>query len=300
MSHPAHDYEEALARFEQIRTREETDPHIRPICRSVLLTHGKQVDSVFVLMHGMTNCPHQYAQLAPLLFEQGHNVLIPRMPHNGFVDRDTKALKYLTAEELRDSSSEMIDLAHGLGKHITFAGISAGGTMAAWAAQNRADVDRAVLIAPAFTFSRRAGVEVTRLAMHLFDSLPNLMTQRVMPIKEGPFYNYFGFATHGLGQMIRLGLAVYDAAGREAPVAPSVVVITNAADPAVNNAITHRLARRWRAYGEARVTSYEFAATYDLIHDIIDPLQKQQQTALVYPTLLKLLAPEQQTALPVN
>ena len=34
---------------------------------------------------------------------------------------------------------------------------------------------------------------------------------------------------------------------------------------------------------------YEFNATYQLIHDIIDPAQELQQTALVYPILLDLV-----------
>ncbi|NJP05385.1 MAG: alpha/beta hydrolase [Chloroflexaceae bacterium] len=46
-------------------------------------------------------------------------------------------------------ASESVDIARGLGRHVTIAGISVGGTIAGWAAQFRADVDCAVLIAPA-------------------------------------------------------------------------------------------------------------------------------------------------------
>ena len=294
---PAHSYASALERFTRVQIEEATNLEVNPVCRSRLLTHGKPTDQVIILMHGMTNCPRQYHQLAQLLYKQGYNVLIPRIPHNGLANLDTDALKYLTAEELRDSCDTMVDIARGLGKHITYAGLSAGGVMAAWVAQNRADVDRVVIIAPSFTFSPRANLWLSRVCMYLMAWLPNLMTQRVLPIKEGPFYNYLGFATRGLGQMMRLGFAAYDAAGRRAPVAPAIVVVTNAADPAVNNRITDKLAERWRAFGEARVETYVFDAHYHLLHDIVDPLQKQQQIELVYPILLKLIAPEQQFAL---
>src|SRR6266516_4707399 len=105
-------------------------------------------------MHGMTNCPQQFVELAPLFFAQGYNVLIPRMPYNGLADCDTDELKNLTAVDLRDSCNTMVDIAHGLGDHIIYVGMSVGGMMAAWVAQYRADVDKAILIAPAFTFSR--------------------------------------------------------------------------------------------------------------------------------------------------
>ena len=45
--------------------------------------------------------------------------------------------------------------------------------------------------------------------MHLFLSMPNIMTQRVKPFKGSPSHNYYGFASHGLGQMMRLGFSVY-------------------------------------------------------------------------------------------
>ncbi len=240
-------------------------------------------------MHGMTNCPQQFVDFAPLFYERGYNVLIPRMSHNGLANRDTDALKYVTAEELRDCSNNMVDIARGLGEHVTYAGISMGGITAAWVAQYRTDVNKAVVIAPAFTFSRDLGVGLSRFAMHLSFLLPNMMTQRVTHSEGGPPHNYRGFATRALGQMMRLGFYVYDAARTMKPAAHSVLVITNAADPAVGNTIMRQLVDRWRANGFDRVESYEFDAHYRLIHDMIDPTQPNQQTALVYPILLDLI-----------
>ncbi len=288
-SDPVRDYDSAIARFAQVQAREEADQTLNPVCRSKLLTHGRKVERAIVLMHGMTNCPQQFVDFAPLFYERGYNVLIPRMSHNGLADLDTDALKYVTAEELRDCSNNMVDIARGLGEHVTYAGISMGGITAAWVAQYRTDVNKAVVIAPAFTFSRDLGVRLSRFAMRLSFLLPNMMTQRVTHSEGGPPHNYRGFATRGLGQMMLLGFYVYDAARTMKPAARSVLVITNAADPAVGNTIMRQLVDRWRANGFDRIESYEFDAHYRLIHDMIDPTQPNQQTALVYPILLDLI-----------
>ena len=289
---PASDYEAAMARFEQVRAREAAMDELNPVCLSKLLTHGQKTEHTIILMHGMTNCPEQFRELAPLFYERGYNVLIPRIPGNGLADPDTSALKDVTAEQLCDCCTDMVDMARGLGEHVTFLGISVGGTMAAWVAQHRADVALAVPIAPLFSLGRNMGVWMSRLAMYVLLVLPNLMTQWIRPFAGAMGHNYHGFATRGLAQSMRLGFSVYDAARTTKPAAQSIVVITNAADPAVNNAITQKLVERWRANGMQRLDTYEFDDSYQLIHDLIDPTQEQQQTALVYPIMLNLITQE--------
>jgi pimeloyl-ACP methyl ester carboxylesterase len=289
---PAPDYETAMARFAQVQAQEEADQTLNPVCRSKLLTHGGKTTRVIVLMHGMTNCPQQFVDFAPKFYEQGYNVLIPRMPHNGLADPDTDALKYLKAAELRDCSSAMVDIARGLGEHITFLGLSVGGLMAAWVAQYRADVNKAVIIAPSFTISPRLGVVLSKLVMRLFLMMPNIMTQRIMPFKDGPDHNYLGFASRGLGEMMRFGFSIYNTSKKTGATAQSVLVITNAADAAVNNKITLQVARRWQTKGLEQLDKYEFDAKYKLIHDLIDPGQKHQNVAVTYPVLLDLVTRE--------
>lgn len=286
---PALDYETARTRFARMQAQEEADATLNPVCRLKLLAHGRKMERVIILMHGMTNCPEQYAELAPMFFAQGYNVLIPRMPCNGLADGNTDMLKNLTATDLLECASGMIDIAHGLGERVTYAGLSVGGTMAAWVAQYRADIEKVVMIAPAFTISRGLGVAMSRFLMRLFLIMPNIMTQRFRPFQEGPAHKYHGFATRGLGQMMRLGFSVHAAARTSKPAAQSVLVITNASDPAVENNITRQLVKRWQANGMERIEMYEFDASYQLIHDVIDPQQPHQQTELVYPILLNLI-----------
>ena len=292
MGNPALDYDSAIARFAQVQAQEEADSTLNPVCYSKLLSHGRKMERAIVLMHGMTNCPQQYVELAPLFYERGYNVLIPRMPHNGLADLDTDSLKHLTAAELRDCANTMVDIARGLGDHLTYLGLSVGGTMAAWVVQYRADVDQVVLIAPAFTYKQGLSVGRSRFMMYVFLLLPNIMTQRFRPFTGAPAHNYHGFATRGLGAMMRLGFSVFDAARTTRAAAQSVLVITNAVDPAVENSITRKLVDRWLAKGLDHCEEYQFDAKYKLIHDIIDPEQVGQQTAIVYPILMELVTRE--------
>jgi esterase/lipase len=290
---PATDYETAIARYAQVQAQEEAHETLNPVCRSKLLTHGSKTERVIILMHGMTNCPRQFVELAPKFFEQGYNVLIPRMPHNGLADTDTDDLRYLKAVELRDRSNAMVDIARGLGDHITFLGLSVGGLMAAWVAQYRDDVNKAVIIAPSFTISPYLGVGLSKVIMRLFLIIPNIMTQRIKPFKDGPDHNYLGFASKGLGEMMRFGFSIYNTSKKTSASAQSVLVITNAADAAVNNKIPLKVAQNWQTNGLKQLDKYEFDAKYKLIHDLIDPGQKQQNVAVSYPILLDLITSDQ-------
>ena len=161
--------------------------------------------------------------------------------------------------------------------------------MAAWVAQYRDDVDKAVIIAPSFTISPQLGVILSRIIMGLFLILPNIMTQRLRPFKDGPDHNYLGFATRGLGEMMRFGFSIYNTSKEKSAAAQSVLVITNAADAAVNNKITLKVAKNWQTNGLKQLETYQFDAKYKLIHDVIDPGQKQQNIAVTYPILLDLI-----------
>ena len=289
---PATDYETAMTRFAQVQAQEEAEKTLNPVCCSKVLTHGCKAERVIVMMHGITNCPQQFVDLAPRFYEQGYNVLIPRMPHNGLADPDTNDLRYLTSAELRDCSNTMVDIARGLGNHVTYLGLSVGGLMAAWVAQYRSDVNKAVIISPSFTISPYLGVALSKIIMRLFLIMPNLMTQRIMPFKDVPDHNYLGFATRGLGEMMRFGFSIYDTSKNTGAAAQSVLVITNAADTAVNNNITLQVARHWQTNGSEQLVTFEFDAKYKLLHDLIDPGQKLQNVSVSYPILLDLITRE--------
>ena len=150
---PARDYGEAFSRFQKIQGAE--GPKLNPVCLSILLTHGKRTKRAVVFFHGLTNCPEQFRELGRTFYELGYNVLIPRLPRHGVADRKVDNLTPLKAEELRDCADTGVDIACGLGEKVYVAGLSAGGTMAAWVAQNRSEVARVLLIAPALGLTLR-------------------------------------------------------------------------------------------------------------------------------------------------
>ena len=129
---PAILYEQAIARIDSLRA--EDSPAIAGECSTVLLTHGHRTTHVIVLLHGLTNCPAQFDSLARMVFANGANVLVPRLPHHGFADRMTDELARVDARELCAFTDRVLDAAHGLGDTVTVAGLSIGGVMTAWAA----------------------------------------------------------------------------------------------------------------------------------------------------------------------
>src|ERR1043165_263519 len=144
---PITTYEEAVAYVNAMQEHDKQDL-THDVCVTKLYTHGAQREHVIVLLHGFTTCPQQFDELGKRYYEAGHNVFIPRIPHHGLSDRLTNALVDLTAEDFAAFGDNVTDIAHGLGKKVTLMGLSGSGTLVAWLAQNREDIDFAFPIAP--------------------------------------------------------------------------------------------------------------------------------------------------------
>jgi alpha-beta hydrolase superfamily lysophospholipase len=287
---PAAGYADALQRIATAGAAE--GPEIAPECRSRLLTHGARTARAVVLLHGLTNCPEQFRALGERLYGRGANVYIPRLPEHGLADRMTPALARLDARAMCLATDQAVDIGRGLGDSVIVVGLCIGGTMAAWAAQERADVVRAVPIAPLQGLARARG-PLTLPAMNLMRTLPNQFIWwdgKVKTDLPGPKHVYPRFSTWSVAQTLLLGIAVEGDARRAPPAAGSIVMITVGSDVAVDNGAVARLVSLWRSHG-ARVTSYEFPARLLLNHDIIDPEQVGGNPTLVYPVLEALIAP---------
>ncbi|MBU2610004.1 MAG: alpha/beta hydrolase [Chloroflexi bacterium] len=286
---PALDYSAAARRIEELQARD-TD-EINPLCRTKFMTHGRKVERSAVFLHGLTNCPQGFEKLGTAFYDLGWNVLIPRVPHHGLADRMTSNLAKLTAETLVTFTDEVVDIGRGLGRHVTLAGISMAGCMTAWAAQQRADLDLAVIIAPTFGL-HAAPTALTQLTTALFSRLPNFFIwwdPRCKADLPGPKYAYPRFSTHALSQAYRLGFAVQACARQAKPAARSILAVTNANDLAVNNTDMSRLVSAWRKRGATNVRTYEFAADLMLPHDWISPEQPGQRVEVTYPIFIDLI-----------
>jgi alpha-beta hydrolase superfamily lysophospholipase len=287
-SRPASSYDEALQRLQAVQAEEA--PDLNPLCLTRALIHGQRTERVLVLMHGFTNCPNQYKELSRQLFTAGYNVLMPCLPRHGMADRLTEEPVKLTAEEMIALTDDSVDIARGLGEEVILVGFSTGGVLAASMAEQRSDVNAALLISPFFA-PQAIPQPVTPLVVRLLARLPNFWQWWDPEKREdvaGPQHAYPRLSSRALAQILRLSLNVQKRATAAAPLTPNLLVVTNANDESVDNRATYQVVDLWRKQG-ATVQTYEFPERLGLLHDLLDPDQPYQQIDVVYPVLLNLL-----------
>jgi pimeloyl-ACP methyl ester carboxylesterase len=246
-------------------------PNVNPACYTRLYTHGHRTERALVLLHGFTNCPRQFDDLGRQLFAAGWNVLIPRYPRHGYSDRLNTAIAELRASDLMAVADRSTLAAAGLGERVVVAGLSLGGILTGYLAE-RHDMERAVLIAPMFGLRPIPGPVLTALGVAA-QTLPNFYMWWNRDAKENikPEHGYPRFATHAYAALFETGRVVTSSARKTAPKARSIVVITNANEPRLDNRFTYQLVTNWRRHG-AHVETYEFPKSDGLPHDLIDPV----------------------------
>lgn len=291
---PAQGYAEAVDRIEALRAQEA--PGMSPGGRLQFLTHGRQTEQVIVLVHGYTSSPQQFQELGARFYDLGYNVLVAPLPHHGLADRLTDEHAKFKAEELAAYADQVVDIASGLGRRVVMLGLSAGGVTTAWAAQNRRDIDLAVIISPGFGYGQ-IPTPLTAPVARLFLALPNSFRwwDASLKAETEPAHTYPRYATHALAEILRLGFAVQAAARRGSPAAQSILVVYNANDTTISNVRTAAVVKEWRAH-QAGLTTYEFEAGLRLGHDLIDPAQPDARIDIVYPVLIDLVTGQVSTA----
>jgi pimeloyl-ACP methyl ester carboxylesterase len=283
---PDSGFEASLALVRRLQARD--DASILPVSRTALLQHGRATDLAVVLFHGFTNSPAQYALFAQQLHARGCNVLIPRLPEHGDVNRMTTRLEGLTAERLIAAASEAIDAAQGLGRKIAVSGISLGGVLCAWLATQRADVDRAVVLAPAFGIGHVL-YPVSVYAAGVMRAMPPSQYMWWDPLlkeKITPNHAYPRYPLRTLGECYKIG---EETIGAQPPfpgsIRTNVIFTLNPNDPAVNNDIVTDLSDYWHRSG-ALASSVVWLQGMPSMHDIIEPDNPHQCIARCYPPLI--------------
>jgi carboxylesterase len=79
--HPVADYASAAAAYDSLRAEEYG--RVMPDGASLMLVHGSKTPRAIVLIHGLTNSPRQFRELAEQFYERGYNVIVPRLPEHG-------------------------------------------------------------------------------------------------------------------------------------------------------------------------------------------------------------------------
>jgi len=285
-------YGEAVRTIRASIARDAADPAILPAALPRLYEHGKPVQHAVLLLHGFTNNPQQFDELARAYHARGCNVYVPRIIGHGLRDRLTRALTDLSASELEAFSNDAFGLTRGLGTEVSAVGLSLGGSMVMWLAQAQ-PVDLAVAIAPFLMPSVPNGPPIPSFigepAAHILHALPSMYWWWDYRVKERckPDYAYPGYPTHALAELIFLGDAIAAQARGRKPRARDCVLLLNEEDHAVVNAVSRNVLRLWNRHGagyrEIRLTGVGRQ------HDVIDPTTFPQGRKLVYPKLVALV-----------
>ena len=280
---PTNSYDEAVMRFDAISAAEE--PIVNEYGSSLLMTHGDKTDEVYVIAHGLTNSPYQFEEFGNMLYDRGHNVLILRMPDHGLKSHRVSELKNLKPAELPVYADEAVDIAVGLGDKINVLGLSGGGAVTGWIAQNR-EVDQALLLSP-FLGVKAAPSFATPFLTNLFSRLPNVVLDN--PAEPRRDWGYRGEATRGVVAYLTLGKALTEEAEAAAPAAEEIIIVTTAVDDTADNTATAKLASIWEEDG-ANVITYEFEPALDIPHNSVDPAADPAKKAIVYAKMLEMLS----------
>ncbi|MGH7615898.1 MAG: hypothetical protein ACREPM_01580, partial [Gemmatimonadaceae bacterium] len=115
--------------------------------------------------------------------------------------------------------------------------------------------------------------------------VPNV-SRRSTPDSERPDRDP-GFATHGLAQVLKLGMVARHDAQMVSSTTAEALFLVNANDHTVKTAPVLDVARVWNARG-APVAVYELPDSLALPHNVIDPIGREATPGTVLPVLIAL------------
>jgi pimeloyl-ACP methyl ester carboxylesterase len=248
-------------------------------CRSRFWLHGEPTAKIFVFFHGLTAAPYQFESLGERLYKAGYNVVVPLLPGHGQAgDWDASNPPPLPEDMAvyQDFVLLWLDRARSLGQAVIVGGLSAGGTLAAWAAIAHADqVTQGLLFAP-------------------YLSNASLVVDLIANSSQG----YFAWAD-GIDPASRTGypgfrfpaLKIFPALGRRLieqattqTTAPLLIVSTET-DQAVDNA-DHRALFDASRSRQPRSWYHCFPIALDIPHAMMAPEEGNQWTATLNTMIL--------------
>jgi carboxylesterase len=287
------DYEAAQARADELESQD--GPEVNELCRSRVYDKGERADVAVVLLHGYTNCPQQWDDIAQAYVDAGYNVVVPRLPGHGEADRLTSALSDITPRALVETTDLAVDIAAGLGDEVWVAGLSGGGTLAGWAAAERDEVTRAVLLAPLVVPKVVPEVLVGPLsrAFRFGPDIPLWWDGEKRESLASPPYAYPRYTLRSLGAFLAVGRAVQGADATRTQPLETLTLITNENDNAISNSGAEELADAVQEVSGGSAVDrqdYVFDASLQYRHDVVDPQgENAGQIDEIYPVIGRYL-----------
>jgi esterase/lipase len=214
---------------QRIRLQEDRLPIRHEACRSQFLLHPSPTPKVCLFFHGFTAGSYQFLPMAQTFYRAGYNVLIPRMPGHGQAgdwSRENPPPIPEQADTYKRFALEWLQHAQSMGDQVVIAGLSGGGTLAAWLALEKpADIDRALLFAPYLSSSSRV--------VDLFVKAFNTYFEWHCDNPSEQSIGYKGFVLPQLRVFLEMGREVLKRS--ESVVAPPMFIVSTEADQAVRN-----------------------------------------------------------------
>ncbi|MFZ0530467.1 MAG: alpha/beta fold hydrolase [Propionicimonas sp.] len=273
------DRERALARLRELSDLDEGIPEAT---RTRLYEPDADTDTTIVFWHGFTNAPSQFSQAGEALRGLGYRVLVPRLPHHGQSDLLTKDLAGLTVAELTAQVDACIDIAAGLGPKVWVVGLSAGGTMAAWAAATRPEVSRVLLLAP-LVAPKGFPLPLVRAMVKWPAIVPKFYMwwdprAKADLVKDQSPYAYPGFPVPGLFPFLHLSEALFDHSVTPDHDLERLVLVSNPGDLAIRRDSARDFT--FGVFGPRAAMAGEAMVDGNLkwMHDFVDPWGSQTGT----------------------
>ncbi len=296
LSHPQpiHDFDEATRQIAALQYME--DDSISQDARTKFYSHGKKTETAVLWFHGLTSSPHQFRRLGEECFAKGYNVFIPRAPHHGKKSRVCTETKKLTSTELVRFADHALDITCGLGERVIVGGLSMGGNLTAWLAQQRQEIEKALIIAPALAFHMiPAGLfcPAATLIRHMPDWM-HWWNEKEKDQGDGEEWEYAWFSVHGLAHIIRVGCVMRSMANKTLSAAREIWLVLNDNDESVDSEDVKKITKKWKISSTDRFHTFTFPKSNELLHDIISTHDEhaEKNVRIAHPKLMQIISGE--------
>jgi len=253
------DYDSSMAAINQQITHDTAEAGLRNECRSFAKTHDKKTAKAILLIHGISGCTSDMADIANVFYEQGYNVYAPRVPQHGYADK-----KLHGQISFSDMVNYMTTSAHqvsGLGEEVGVAGHSGGGNMATWLAQyGNGLFSRVLLIAP---FYEPSASQAPKWQIPL---MRNLYGNNILPDRYSGNDEVNGLSYRALAKYVTLKENYK--ANLAAPGLKHVGVVVSEGDHDIDPDLAHDIPHKMATNNNASFQYKKFPASMGIGHDM--------------------------------
>ena len=209
-----------------------------------------------MMIHGVSACPQQFADLGDTFFNAGYNVYIPRVPSHGLTDN--KRHGEITIPAMAQFMNSSTSIISGLGDETGIVGLSGGANMATWITQyNSQTISRALLLSP---FYQPSESETPSWKIPL---LRNLYGRNILPDS----FTGSNLSYRALGKYIII--AKNYKSDLKAPGLKYVGVVTSENDTAIDKNLAVNIPKQMAAASGAKFQYYSIPASFGIGHDIV-------------------------------